>query len=175
MKTYCKNCNKEFGIQFKFCPVCGRKLKVKYNVDLEKAFVPYIKNTGFTLEQLRDGSQRFGLYRGDDIYKDSQKVIKRLIENKPNFLTLSFKVWNNFGKLEFTIYLEGEDEFFGGFLYLPVNKINLGLVLCLANEEDVIKLVDECQEEISLREERIEELTVALKKFKDLKKRLEEK
>lgn len=172
VKKYCGFCEKKYGAKYNFCPECGRTLEIIHKIDLKKAFEPYLKDTGFVIEEYRDGSQRFSWFRGDDINKDSQKVAKRLVKNKPDFLTVTAKVWNNFGKLEFYIDLEGKETQFNGYLYLPVNKVNIALILCLVDRENAIKLVDKCQVEMNSREEQIKQNMVMFKKYKDLKKRL---
>ena len=172
VKKYCSFCEKKFGAKYNFCPECGRALEIVHKVDLKKSLEPYLKGTGFTIDEYRDGSQRFGWFRGDDINKDSQKIVKRFVKNKPEFLIMTAKISDNFGKLEFAIDLEGKEGQFNGWLYLPVNKVNIALVLCLVDRENAVKLVDKCQYEMDSQEKRIKENMAAFKRYKDLKKRL---
>ena len=172
IKKYCSFCEKKFGVKYNFCPECGRELKIIHKVDLKKAFEPYLKETGFVVEEYRDGTQRFGWFRGDDINKDSQKLAKRFVKNKPDFLMITAKIYNNFGKLEFSIDLKGKETPFSGYLYLPVNKLNIALVLCLVDRENAVKLVNKCQTEIDSHQEQIIVSTAVIKQYKDLKKRL---
>ena len=172
VKKYCGFCGKKYSAKNNFCPVCGKELKIMNKVDFKKLFGPYLKGTGFTIEEYRDGSGRFGWYRGDNISKDSQTIVKRFIKNKPDFFTTTVKVYYNFKELEFSIDLQGKDAPFNGYLYLPVNKINISLVLCLVNRENAVKLVDTCQQQIESREKQLKEGTAILKRYKDLRKRL---
>ena len=171
-KKFCSFCERKFSVNYNFCPECGRELKIIHKIDLKKLFEPYLKGTHFVIEEYKYGGQHFGWYNGDDINKDSQKVIKRFIKNKPDFLTLTANVYNDFGKLKFSIELKGKETQFTGYFYLYVNKITIGLVRCLVKEEDVIKLVNKCQEEMDFFKEQIKENKAIFKRYNDLKKRL---
>lgn len=149
MKKICKCCNKEYEMVYNFCPICGEKLSV---FDFKKEFEPYLEGTNFCIGEFeaKDG-QRFRMYHTtcEQCKQDSQKVLKRLVENKPDFLTITVKLCSDFGKLEFAIDLEGKQALFSDSLYLPVNKENTNLVLCLIDEESISELITRCQKGIN--------------------------
>jgi len=148
MKKICKCCNKEYEVEYNFCPVCGEKLSVNF----KKEFEPYLEGTNFCIGEFeaKDG-QRFRMYHTtcEQCKQDSQKVLKRIVENKPEFLTITVKLCSDFGKLEFAIDLEGKEALFSDSLYLPVNKANTNLVLCLIDEESISELITRCQKGIN--------------------------
>jgi len=145
MIKYCNNCDQKLIMGFNFCPVCGKELEIISDFDVKSEIKPYLRDTSFYISGRKNNFYLSSPY--DKGYrKDCLKVIKRFIENKPDFLTVSFGGVNIddegvYGRLE--LRLNEKDMYFQGSLIFNINKTNLGLAERLLDKKGMSYLFRE--------------------------------
>ena len=170
--NFCECCGKKYRDKYVCCPTCGVDLKVMPKFNVKKGFEPYLKGTGFTIQ--KEG-QVYGdyilKYRGStkDKDKDSKKMIKRFVENKPDFFTPIIDVYKDpCDIITLTVELKSRVFHLLSMFYFPFNKGNFSLIQGLLSKDNVSKLIEKCKQEKTWQEEKIKNASDLLKDFQNL-------